>query len=259
MSDILSSEEEKPSLDEDFIPYDKRDPLPAKRFNRVYNDILSSEQSPSSVFFKENKTAIILSFAIAAAIGASIWMIFYFFLNTHPVQVTVTGFEWERSIEVEKYSVLSDSGWSRPSDAYNIERHWRYHYSRDVFSHYEYYQCGTSSRPQTCSRAVYRSEAVYDWYYYYNVDRWVTSRWLTTSGKDQAIYWAEIPNTLKNVAIIGQERVGGTRKTKYLVITDTKYIPSVSEEIFLSLHMGQTGTLNVTRLDKIRSINWNKK
>lgn len=195
----------------------------------------------------------------SVAVAAMVTLIFVLFLNTHPVKVTVESFSWKRQIEVETYSQVHDASWdSVPGDAYNVESYWEVRTYRQVYSHTEYYDCGTTQYPRRCSRDVYRSEPVYDWRYYYTVDRWVTSGWLVTQKDDHVPVWAEIPATMDPSPVLGNDRVGNSRREDYWVHTD-KYKLDVGLAKFLELEVGDTGTANVTNLDKVRSVNWDEK
>ena len=185
-----------------------------------------------------------------------VWLVFFFFLNTHPVKVSAESFSWERKTEIEKYMKLSEGDWDHPGDAYNISTSWRIHHYRQVYSHTTRHSCGTADRPQTCSTDHYRSEPVYATWYDYNIDRWKTERWLISAGTDKKPYWAVLPSTLNQAEVLGNEKEGNSHPEKYVVHTDKGYNIKVPLNKYLLLQVGSTGTANVNRQNDVRSVNW---
>lgn len=192
----------------------------------------------------------------AAAVGLITWLVFVFFLNTHPVTVTVESFTWERKIAIEAYEQRRQDGWSTPSDAYDINRSSRIHHYDQVYSYTSYYQCGTADRPRTCSTDHYTSVAVYRTWYDYTVDRWEFDYWVIAHNVDKNPQWPKLPTTLDTANVLGNERESSTRKESYKVITNKGYVLSVKLPVYLELEVGSTGTANVNRQNDVRSVNW---
>lgn len=154
---------------------------------------------------------------------------------------------WQRSISIAQIKPFQDSGWHKPSDAYDVssERKFRHYetvtvgYTTKTETSTERYQSGTETyvcgqqsmgngyfQDRTCSRATYSTRPVtktvqvpiteerpvYDTWYEYTQDRWVTVRNRSSSGKDDEPYWAEY-----TLAPQG-ERVGNRREA-YIVVT----------------------------------------
>lgn len=192
----------------------------------------------------------------ATVVLLAVWMVFFFFLNTHPVRVSVTDFSWERKTEIEEYRQLREGDWDHPGDAYNIDTSWRVHHYRQVYQYTRRYECGTTASPRTCSDDVYSSEPVYATWYDYNIDRWVTDHWLVASGTDKSPYWAELPTNLNIAKTLGNEREGNSHPEKYVVHTNKGYNIKVSLAKYMALKPGSQGTANVNRQNDVRSINW---
>lgn len=184
---------------------------------------------------------------------------------------------WERSIDIERYQTVDESGWSLPVGA-------RLHYSQEEFSHYEqvldhyetktrqvakerisgyeeyvtgyrdlgngYFEETTSSRPiyetyyetETYEEPVYRDEAVYRTKYYYEIDKWLYERSVKTNGTDKEPYWGE-------VNLNSDERVSSERENYTILGLNKKEKEqsiSLSYKDWNSLEVGQTVKLKVS-------------
>lgn len=206
-----------------------------------------------------------IGFIFVVLIG---WLIFFFFISTHTTEVHVQSFRWTRQIEVIQYLPRHRDGWNRPpSDAYDVDRDWRYHYSRQVLDHYETdrYSCGTTENPRTCTRqrAVYRSESVYDWYYHYTVNRWAHSRWIVSGGQNHLEpYWHDLSGEhFSSVDMIGNEQLSGKREETYTVVVSTKegnFTKDVPLTTWRSINPNATYVGHITRSGNLRSVNWSQ-
>lgn len=164
--------------------------------------------------------------------------------------VTVSGFEWNYTIDIEELCTVQESDWTLPAGGrlhYTQQEIRSYkkvldHYetvtetkSRQVPDGYEEYSMGyrdlgngyfeeiTSTRPkyrteyytETSQKPVYRDEPVYATKYYYEIDKWKYSHSIKTSGKDKNPYWGEV--TLRD-----KERTGSRGKDFHInCITDS--------------------------------------
>lgn len=185
-------------------------------------------------------------------LGFVILMVFVLFLNTHPVRVTVESFSWERRTEIEQFSQVRDGRWyDYPSDAYDVSHSQKVHHYNSVY-------VGQVSCGKNCTRAQYVSVPEYATWYSYTVDRWITGRWLVSSGEDHQPSWPVLPTTLNPSPVLGNEREGNDHKQKYTAHTDKGYDLGVSPGVFEVLRVGSTGVANVNRQDDVRSVNWDK-
>ncbi|MBK9453268.1 MAG: hypothetical protein IPN95_28520 [Bacteroidetes bacterium] len=124
------------------------------------------------------------------------------------IPVMVSGFSWERTIDIEKYGPHSESSWdSPPPGAYGISSAQEiHHYDTRVVGrecHTETYStvCGTTDNgngtfsDQYCTetREVCEDQTVQDpvyaTRYYYTIDRWGFDHTETTTAKDQSPHW----------------------------------------------------------------------
>ncbi len=155
--------------------------------------------------------------------------------------VTVAGFEWTRSIDVEAYRTVRDSAWEGdvPSGARVVSR------SREVH-HTEHVQVGTKrvkvgkkdlgngffqdvyeDRPVYQDRPVYRIKVAYD------VERWVRDRTARSAGKDHAPSWPE-------PALRAGEREAGRAETYVVLLRGQKdYRMDLPRDRWMTLEVGR--------------------
>lgn len=138
------------------------------------------------------------------------------------VGVTVTAHSWERTIDVERMSAVSESAWcdTMPMGAYGVSR------SREQRSTKEIpdgQTCttrdvdrgdGTFERKQEC-RTRYRSEPIYDDRCRFTVDRWQVNRTAKVAGQGTvpAPEWPRVTLSRSGLSL-GSEREG-SRNEKY--------------------------------------------
>lgn len=184
------------------------------------------------------------------AVGLIVYLVFFFFLFTHPVKVSAESFSWERQVEIEQFSQVRTGQWyDYPSDAYDVSHSQRVHHYTPVY-------VGQVSCGKDCTRSQYIDVPVYATWYDYTIDRWITGRWLVTEADDHEPVWADLPTTLDPSEVLGHEREGDIRKERYTVHTDKGYKVNVPPVMFGLLHVGSTGTANVTNRNSVRSVNW---
>ena len=158
---------------------------------------------------------------ILALVGLLVWV----FVPKNVV-FTVTDTAWERTVEVQQYRLVEDSGWSLPSEAVELLRTAReiHHYDQ-ILDHYEtvteqksrqvqdgydtyttyedmgngYFKSVEHKAPryrteyytETHQEPVYRNVPVYETKYYYTIWKWVHERNETVSGVTDP-YWPQI-------------------------------------------------------------------
>lgn len=224
-------------------------------------------------FISKYKVAILSSLAIILVIASLV-----FAFTPRYYDVVVTGFSWERNINIEKWQTVNESDWILPANA-------RLQYSRQEFSHYQqvldhyetqtrqvarqrvshyenyisgyrdlgngYFEEITSSRPvyetyyetETYQEPVYRNEPVYRTKYYYEIDKWLYERSVFTKNNDKTPYWG-------NLNLSSVERVASRNEYYYITVFDlkneeTKTYP-VSYEDWTLLELKEITTLKVT-------------
>ncbi len=191
-----------------------------------------------------------------------------------PRDVTVAGFDWTRTIEIEQLNTVSEDGWTLPEGARQTRtsrevRDYRqvldhyesvpYQVSEEVLDHYETYTTTvdngdgtfdveehkepvyrTETRTEWRDEPVYRREPIYDTKYYYDIERWEHERDVVTNGKDHNPQWGKVElSEATGDHGVGKEREGA-RSGEY-GFTDTegnRY--TVDEEHWESLEEGQS-------------------
>lgn len=140
-----------------------------------------------------------------------------------PQDITIESFDWKQTIDIEELQTVQESDWELPSggrlirtseevrsynhvvDHYETEE---YEVSEQVIDHYETYTTEVDNGDGTFdveehSKPVYTTEyhtktrrvpiyvdiPVYDTKYYYDIERWVKTREVTTEGTDHDPQW----------------------------------------------------------------------
>ncbi|MFZ5444565.1 MAG: zf-TFIIB domain-containing protein [Myxococcota bacterium] len=138
------------------------------------------------------------------------------------VGVTVTAHSWERGIDIERLTAVSESAWcdSMPSGAYSVSRSREQRSTKKIP---DGETCttrdvdrgdGTFERKKEC-RTKYREEPIYDDRCHYTIDRWKVSRTAKSAGQgtSPAPYWPDV-NLSRLGSALGSEREGA-RREKY--------------------------------------------
>ena len=193
--------------------------------------------------------------------------------------ITVESFDWERTIGIEKLTTVDDSGWTLPTGArldhkseeireyQQVLDHYEtvpYEVSEQVLDHYETYTTTVDNGDGTFEveehqepvytteyhteyreEPVYVSVPIYDTKYYYEIEKWVHERDVTTSGKDHKPYWGETklaPASGKYGT--GEEREASRTGTYGVTDSEGKRY-TADEDFWRSLEKGQTITVEV--------------
>ena len=218
---------------------------------------------------RENKLKIALISIGAVALLSMIIVFLSTLLAPKDASMKITGFSWERNINVEQLKTFHESDWSIPNSArVTSEKKEIHHYeqkldhyetrSREVektrishyetksrkvektrISHYEivtktkdlgngyfeeeeyeepvyetyyeteYYQAPvyeTYYETEYYQEPIYRDEPVYKTKYYYDIDKWVYEKSITSSGNDQKPYWRK-ENLKSNERVSKKEEI----------------------------------------------------
>ena len=150
----------------------------------------------------------------------------YSLLKGEDKDATISGFSWERSIELEALRTFTEEDWSVPPGGRVLSSRTEiHHYDRVIVGHEtkyrtvndrvkvgsESYVCGKEDlgngrfRDKTCTRdkyenrsrqesyqePIYQSVPNYQRKYTYHVDRWVHSRSIRNSGPDKDPRWGD--------------------------------------------------------------------
>ncbi len=157
--------------------------------------------------------------AIVVAVG---------FLWKKPVDLTVTGHQWTRSIEIERYDAVRESEWcsAMPSAAYEVSRTSEVKETKQVP---DGETCttknvdqgdGTFKKVEEC-KPKYRDEPVYADKCSYKIDRWATARSVDAAGTglDPAPTWPSV-GSLNSGSSRGSEREGARRESYVVTYQD---------------------------------------
>ena len=253
-----------------------------EKFNGKIENILQWFDNKLQWF--ENNNIVKNIVYIAAAIAVIFFMIFLF--KTHTKEMTVSGFEWTRSIDIQKFETFDESDWSLPSTARLKYSDTEFKEYEDVFDHYEtrtrqvqkerlagyetyvsgYRDLGngmfeeiTAQRPvyetyyetETYQEPIYRQEPVYATRYYYEIDRWIDERIIRTSGTNKKPVWGNTET------LTDKERVSDKHeKYQVLLINDENetVTTDIDFNLWNSLSYGDTVTAKVNCFGKIVSI-----
>jgi hypothetical protein len=113
--------------------------------------------------------------------------------------VTVTGFEWERTIQVEAWRAVQQSAWEGevPGGARVLSRSREVHHREREQTGTERVRVGHRDKGNGFfedvyeERPVYRSKDVYATRVRYEIDRWVVDRTARASAQGQALRWPD--------------------------------------------------------------------
>ena len=145
-----------------------------------------------------------------------------YIFKPHPKTLEVTDTTWERNIDIQSYETVREDDWSVPSGGrVQYTRNEIHHYNK-VIDHYEtvfktrtvesgghydvsysYNGDGTytertnyvpdyKTETYTEQEPVYKNVPVYRTKYYYDIEKWIHKRYVTTNGHDKNVYWGEV-------------------------------------------------------------------
>lgn len=161
----------------------------------------------------------------------------WLFFHTVTVEAKVDGFSWTRTISIERYRTVHESGWFPPAGSYNV-------WTEIRIARYEpIYETRTRTvyHPQTSYRDLGNGSVqsydssytttdtylelvgqnpIYATWYEYDIDKWIFQRSEVSSGKDREPYWPDYDLNLDGFTVIGAERIGG-RNELYQVVFET--------------------------------------
>lgn len=208
----------------------------AKVFSKLKNAISRGFDAVKSIITP--KVLIIFSAVVLVILGIIA-------LATPKIEkMTVEQIIWEYSMDIQEYRTVDESGWSLPSEARLHRKSQEIHHYNEVLDHYEtktrqvseqvlvgykdvvvghkdlgngYFEEITRQEPiykteyrtETYQEPVYKSVPVYQTKYYYEIDKWIYDRTVTSSAFDRNPYWPEVQLTDK-------ERVS-RKDSKYFV------------------------------------------
>ncbi|BCN30889.1 hypothetical protein [Anaeromicropila herbilytica] len=238
--------------------------------NYAYNS-----QGSSSGKWKRIGIFVVLFLAICSAFGI--------YKAMQPKVVKVTGFEWNKTLDIEKYQTVSESDWSLPDKARLTDTKREIYRYKHVIDHYKtvtkevphqvasgyHYETSTRNlgnghfketrrkvtdyktvyKTETYKKAVYVDVPVFKKKYYYDIDRWKNNRKVKSSGKNQKDYIGKY--TLAKATSdsgIGKEREGEIEEHYYIKTVNKKKQKKkyeVSEKDWRSIKKNKTIKIKV--------------
>ena len=193
----------------------------------------AAQPQPAAPRAKRRSPLAVFLIILLAVIGLFVWMNG----NKTAGDLTVTGLQWVRNINIEENRMFSESGWTLPAGAEQTDARSELHHYDQVFDHYESVQVPyteqvydhdeytlvdngngtfsevshpvyrTETRYRTEQQPVYVPVPRYQTKYYYNIWRWTPSRDVTASGEDHNTPWPEV--------VLGENEREGDRSEIY--------------------------------------------
>ncbi len=205
---------------------------------------------------KPNRMIKILGAAGILAIIAGFIIIVMMLLKTDSIKATVTGGAWERSIVIEAFRIVTDSGWwdEIPDSAEIQSCSQRYRYTSEepqanateVCSEPVVEDTGTGIG-EVVQECVYE---VYDDYCDFTYMRWVEASTVVESGEDWNPFWPE-------PSINSDQRLGRATEEYTIAFSGDgeTYTYSTNDlEIYMQAEPGSLWELSVNQLGGIQSI-----
>lgn len=208
--------------------------------------------------------------AVASCAAAIAWGV-----APHPIEIVPEAFKWQRVIEIAELRTVEESGWSVPEGGREYDRQWEYHYDQKVHDGYHYEDYVTYERQCTGTRTwteyeyngdgsydavtyeedvyetvpVFHTERVEDWHYeevwdyryYYEIERWVHSRSVVTGGEGHDPHWGDVElSGPTGDHGTGQEAETGRRGSYWVICEDGECYEVANERFWRSLEVGGT-------------------
>lgn len=263
---------EKLDIEEDFKENFSYDSICEKNDANTQKNNINEKSSSFKNFLSANILAILITiFTLLGFAG------FIFLLIPKTQQVTIQELSWQRSIDIQRYQTVQENDWILPSDARLLYYQEEFSHYEDVLDHYDtetrqvayerivgyeeyvtgyndlgngYFEEVTASRPiyetyyetETYQVPVYTQEAVYRTKYYYEIDKWLYERSVTTTGTDKNPYWGE-------VSLASDERISSESESYSILGINQKgdeVSIYISYEDWILLEIGQTVNLKVS-------------
>lgn len=199
-----------------------------------------------------------------------IWVIYSIATYRRTERFSVAHIGWETQIGVQQYQTVHEGDWSVPNGGRETD-HYRKQRSTETYvsGHRTRTIKGTCtttgsgknqrrscSADRTVTEAVYSTRPVYDTYYEYDIDRWLSIQPLTASGDQNTNkaggrdthewYWPDTSDTTYiDSPVIGNKRLG-LRQTHFFIVfvndnpeSKIKQSPAdMPEERWKTHHMG---------------------
>jgi hypothetical protein len=203
---------------------------------------------------------------IGAIVAASIALVVFALTWKKQVPVTVVGFSWERTVDIEAYGPHQESSWdSPPSGAYSITSRTEIHHydtrvvGRDCHTETHSVVCGTidngngtfsdrycDETEEVCTD-ITEQDPVYATKYYYTIDRWGFDHTEKATADDHDPKWPTYAGTRTNPNKYREGKKKETYNVKLLRKSGKRDVSTVPQQRWNALKPGQqlTGYQNV--------------
>lgn len=189
---------------------------------------------PTSSFKAKNKSNTIGLFICLSIFACVSFLIYFYCFSYKTVLTKIENKNWLRTIYIEEYKTVLESGWNLPQSAKLISSSSKiHHYDRNI-DHYDtrtrqvskrvqvgtekvvvghrdlgngYFEDIISTKPiykteyetEYYQEPIYRNDPVYKTYYVYNIDKWVKVNSVTKNGTNSIPTWPliELHNKLR--------------------------------------------------------------
>ena len=196
--------------------------------------------------------------------------IFVFLIMPKVRGIHVDSKTWERSVSIERYQEVEESGWELPEGAWDVTSREEIFTYQSVLDHYEtrtreveeevfdgydvtteYKDLGngmfeevevktpryrTEYHTETYEEPVYVSIPVYKTKYYYKIMRWLYDRDEKTSGADNEPYYADLD-------LPDDEREAGRSEHYWIISGDNQYV--ISYDLWKQIETGSNIKVSV--------------
>ncbi len=223
---------------------------------RTVTEAQSQEQPAAATPKKKKKgvTLIIIFILLAVIVGCAVLL--FMFLKTDDVKATVSDVQWERSINIEAYTMIAESAWRDeiPFGADVTRCSSAHRYTSDTYVSGAVEVCGdpyvedtgtgVGEVVQDCSYEVY------DDYCEYTAMDWVVVETVMDSGYNHAAAWPAVD-------LLTDEREG--ERTEAYVInfrdgSDTYQFKTPNLQLFEQAQIGSRWILHINQLGAVQSL-----
>lgn len=231
---------------------------------KIHND-LNKKRNPILNWISNHMTSFVVTVALIIS------MIGLFFLCVPKEQtIHVDNIMWQYIVSVDELKTFNESGWTLPYDARLYDKQWQFketdhvkigtktetYYDtervkvgteryksgtvnkgngtfEDVYSTRDVYETRQVKKTRTVD--IYEDVPVYDWKYYYEIDRWVFKKDIVSEGYDKNSYYADF--TLAEL-----EKESGRSERYFICTKDKKGEPltlSIDYEDWIKVDVGE--------------------
>ncbi len=195
-----------------------------------------------------SKLPLLAILAIGAVLVLCLGIVAFLIFGGSKTEVTVAGFDWQRTVDIEAFQTVTEEDWSLPTGGRLISQREEIHHYDQVVDHYETrqrevseqvrvgvesYVCGqrdlgngffediecerdiyeTQTHTENYEEPIYVSLPVYKTLFVYDIDKWLVIRTETSSGRDHSPSWPR-------VNLESDEREGGKTETYSMRFVD---------------------------------------